>query len=679
MKQAETGCPMPHLRIIVVDDEQIVALDLRRTLEGLGYAVPTVESEAESAIGAVERLRPDLVLMDIRLRRGDGVEAAQVISNRFDIPVVFLTAFSDEATLARAMKAGPFGFLVKPFAERELHSTIEVALLKHRAARELNEARQAAEHASLAKTSFLAGMSHEIRNTLNGIVGMTELVLDTPLSGEQRDSLNTVLTSSETLLTLLHDVLDFSRLEARQLRLVERPFSLSALLHRIVQASRAEADRKGLVFGYRVAPEVPDKIVGDATRLTQVLANLVGNALKFTQAGSVTIEVSAIPQDQTLLESLFPDGPPASTTLLFSVRDTGIGIPEEHLQGIFDAFSQGAEETANSYGGTGLGLAICRNLTEMMGGSIWARSTEGVGSSFHFTCRMRPETPAPSPPSSPARYPGTEMHPAPHAARTFKVLVVDDDPTGRTIVCKLLRKRGHMCACADDGMKALQLLTSDRFDMVLLDVKMHPMGGLELLRRIRNAQHPGVDRSIPVVALTAHALRGDRERFLAAGMTDYIAKPVNTSVFNAMLDRMATSIPFRHPPPTIPDRASLLAPDIVLRRHGGDHNLVVPVWLTFCEEAPQRVDLLAKALAEGDAPCAIRHNKRLRLAAEHAGAVAVALMAEQLASRLAEPDLPAARQLLARLETLLARTLAIIRTGLDTPSSAPATGEDGTD
>lgn len=657
---------MPNLRIIVVDDEQIVALDLRRTLEGLGYIVPAVETEADGAVDAARRLRPDLVLMDIRLRKGDGVEAAQAITSQFDIPVVFLTAFSDEATLSRAMKAGPFGFLVKPFAERELYSTIEVALLKHRAVREIDEARQAAEHASLAKTSFLAGMSHEIRNTLNGIVGMTELVLDTPLSGEQRESLNTVLASSETLLTLLHDVLDFSRLEARQLRLVERPFSLGRVLRQVVHASRSEADRKSIVLDFRVTPDVPDRLTGDATRLTQVLANLVGNAVKFTHKGSVVIEVSAIPQDQTLLESLFPDGPPSSLTLLFSIRDTGIGIADEHLRSIFEAFSQGAEETGPRYGGTGLGLAICRNLVEIMGGSIWARSNEGQGSSFHFTCRLRPETPfveaRAEQPQAPASSPTAAT-----GARTLRVLVVDDDATGRTIACKMLRKRGHVCACAPDGATALQRLTADRFDLVLLDVKMHPMGGLELLRRIRNAQYPGVDRSIPVVALTAHALKGDRERFLASGMTDYIAKPINAMAFNAMLDRFALSASPAKDIPVIPDRSALLAPSEVVRRHGGDHNLVEPVWRAFCDEAPRHFASLAGAIEEGDPQQAARCNKRLRLAAEHAGAVALAMLTERVGLCLVENNVASARQLLPRLESLLSRTVGLIQSGMGTP------------
>lgn len=196
--------------IVIVDDEQIVALDIRRTLERLGYAVPAMAADGEEAVRMAGELRPDLVLMDIRLRGPmDGIEAAGRIAGQYGVPVVFLTAFSDAATLERAKACGPFGFLVKPFEERELHSTIEVALLKHRAVRDLDEARRTAENASIAKSAFLAGMSHEIRNSLNGILGMTDLALESAEDEEQRDHLVTVLESAETLLALLNDVLDF--------------------------------------------------------------------------------------------------------------------------------------------------------------------------------------------------------------------------------------------------------------------------------------------------------------------------------------------------------------------------------------------------------------------------------------------------------------------------------------
>jgi signal transduction histidine kinase len=586
--------------VVIVDDEQIVALDIRRTLERLGYAVPAMAADGEEAVRVAGELRPDLVLMDIRLRGTmDGIEAAGRISTQYGVPVVFLTAFSDAATLERAKSCGPFGFLVKPFEERELHSTIEVALLKHRAVRELDEARRTAENASIAKSAFLAGMSHEIRNSLNGILGMTDLALESAEDEEQRDHLVTVLESAETLLALLNDVLDFSRLEARQIRLVERPFEPAAVVRKVMRSVQSEAARRGLALSWRVAPEIPPVLAGDPGRLTQVLANLVGNAVKFTHAGVVSVEVTPVPSPPSLFESLFPPGEPGGATLLFTVRDTGIGIAEDRLESIFDMYAQASEDTGATYGGTGLGLAICRQLVGMMGGSIWARSTPGAGSSFHFTCRLRPApvaeagVVAPSrvrdaaalavgPPASgpscppscsqtclaaraaaalvgaaagpaggaprPARpHDQPSVHsasrPAPQpdepAGRSLHVLVADDSEVARTIAARLLQRRGHTCATAQDGVEALTRLAAERFDLVLLNVEMPRMNGFETLRRIRNSMHPGVSPALPVVAMTAHALAGDRERMLAAGMDGYVAKPIQPAAFHEEIARVA--------------------------------------------------------------------------------------------------------------------------------------------
>ncbi len=560
--------------VVIVDDEQIVALDIRRTLERLGYAVPAMAADGEDAVRVAGELRPDLVLMDIRLRGAmDGIEAAGRISGEFGVPVVFLTAFSDAATLERAKACGPFGFLVKPFEERELHSTIEVALLKHRAVRDLDEARRAAENASIAKSAFLAGMSHEIRNSLNGILGMTDLALETAEDEEQRDYLVTVLESAETLLALLNDMLDFSRLEARQIRLVERPFEPAAVVRKVMRSVQSEAARRGLALSWRVAPEIPPVLAGDQVRLTQVLANLVGNAVKFTHAGVVSVEVAPVPSPPSLFESLFPPGEPGGATLLFTVRDTGIGIAEDRLESIFDLYAQASDDTGTTYGGSGLGLAICRQLVGMMGGSIWARSTPGAGSSFHFTCRLRPAPavhgqgapPSPvrvqaAPPAAdPLRHapPGAlPQPPAPSAAtpvhatdvplagedqpaRSLHVLVADDSEVARTIAARLLQRHGHTCATVQDGVAALTRLAAERFDMVLLNVEMPRMNGFETLRRIRNSMHPGVSPVLPVVAMTAHALAGDRERMLAAGMDGYIAKPIQPAAFHEEIERVA--------------------------------------------------------------------------------------------------------------------------------------------
>ncbi len=425
--------------VVIVDDEQIVALDIRRTLERLGYAVPAMAADGEDAVRVAGELRPDLVLMDIRLRGAmDGIEAAGRISGEFGVPVVFLTAFSDAATLERAKACGPFGFLVKPFEERELHSTIEVALLKHRAVRDLDEARRAAENASIAKSAFLAGMSHEIRNSLNGILGMTDLALETAEDEEQRDYLVTVLESAETLLALLNDMLDFSRLEARQIRLVERPFEPAAVVRKVMRSVQSEAARRGLALSWRVAPEIPPVLAGDQVRLTQVLANLVGNAVKFTHAGVVSVEVAPVPSPPSLFESLFPPGEPGGATLLFTVRDTGIGIAPEARARLFESYSQADASVSRRFGGTGLGLSIVRALVQLMGGDVGVDSEPGRGSTFRFTARF-------------GLPPEREAAETPHPALAGRLaLVAEANPTCARVLARLLAQLGVRCQVAPD-------------------------------------------------------------------------------------------------------------------------------------------------------------------------------------------------------------------------------------
>lgn len=660
---------MHKYRIIVVDDEQIVALDISRTLQRLGYDVVAMEADAEGAIAAAQRLRPDLVLMDIRLRKGNGIDAAKSITDQTGTPVIFLTAFSDQQTLDRAKQAGPFGFLIKPFEERELHSTIEVVLLKHRAVRELDLAKRAAEHESLAKSTFLANMSHEIRNSLNGIVGMADIVLDTPLSSEQRECVTTVLDSAETLLALLNDILDFSRIEARQLRLVERPFTLSQLLNRVVRAASAEASRKGLELFWRAAPEVPDTLRGDPTRITQILANLIGNAVKFTHEGFVAIEVSLVPSEPTLMESLFPKGGQGTLTLLFSVRDSGIGIPEDRLSNIFEMFSQGCDDTATTFGGSGLGLSICRQLTDMMGGSIWASSEPGKGSTFSFTCRLGNQQTSPQAPHQPCL-----PAPAPMGHhRKLHVLVVDDNLVARTIASKLLRKRGHTCHTVADGTEALFMLTKERFDLMLLDIRLPGICGLELLQRVRHTQHPAVTPTMPIVAVTGHALQGDRERFLAAGMTDYIPKPISAGAFHAVIDRIAASLgpmpagngattiapdtPRQTPPPLIDEQGLLI-------RLEGDERLLRMVWQAYVEEAPRMFAQLLAPCTLHDFIASSSRAEALQSVSANAGAEAVANAAASLNAVLEVRDVESISVQLSEVDTLLGKTLTAMRARL---------------
>ncbi len=582
---------MPPLSILVVDDEQIVALDIRRTLERLGYAVCAVEADGPSAVQRAGDLRPDLVLMDIRLRgEMDGIQAAGIISAKLRIPVIYLTAYSDQATLERAKTANPFGFLIKPFEERELHSTIEIALLKHSAECRLDEARRKAEQENLAKSGYFADMSHEIRNSLNGIVGMTDLALDTTLSGEQREYLSTVLDSAENLLSILNDVLDISRIEARRLSLSEKPFDISQTVSKAVRSIRPDADKKGLNVSWDMAPDVPESIKGDAGRLHQILVNLLGNAIKFTERGSVSVEVNQI---RDALRTPAGASAEPAVHLLFSVRDTGMGIPDDRLQTVFERYRQVDRESASPQTGSGLGLAICKELVELMDGKIWVRSRLNQGSTFYFTAAFSQhhatnQSPLTATPSD-AEAPLPPLH----------VLATDDNPVSRKLLRMLLERQGHSCVTASNGLEMLALLAQERFDLVLTNIQMPRMGGLEAVRRIRSGMAEGVSPDIPVIAITAHALKGDRERFLEAGMTDYVAKPLHSARFYQALRRVFPSDSSPQPEqarPVTQPSLPLLDREAGLACASGDDHRMRENWQTYLAEAPGYMNTVREVL-----------------------------------------------------------------------------------
>lgn len=628
--------------ILVVDDMATNRMLVRAALNHSEYSILEAK-DGEEALQLLSVHPVDVVLLDVNMPGMNGFEVCKRIRQIEQmklLPVIMLTSEEDTDSVVHGINSGATDYLTKPFQPNELMARLAAAAERSRLSAELMIARRAAESANQSKSAFLATMSHEIRTPMNVIIGLSHLCLQTKLDSTQNNYLEKINHAAKSLLDIINDVLDFSRIEAGKLELSKEDFDIRACLARVDSLVGYLARDKDLSFTIDIANEVPGFLYGDAVRLGQILINLAGNAVKFTEQGSVVIRVTA-----NALK-------PGSVELQFSVCDTGIGLSLEQIERLFKSYNQAENSIHRKYGGSGLGLAISRQLVELMQGRIWIESELGHGSVFHFTAcfehgnevRENLVNQADRLAAAKAQLQGT------------CILIVEDNPFNQLVIQDLLGLVGAVTVIANDGQEALERLATEKFDLVLMDTQLPVMDGFEATRRIRAMAKLAGQR---IIAMTGNVTTEDRNQCLAVGMDDFIPKPIDPGLMYLLLAKWLPDKPGIQSSRSNEIEGKKMQPPVdvsILHRMFHDNKTLAHKFaLKFIEVANGVLAEMYVAQAKKDLPELGRLGHKLKASARTVGAPSFADLCEQLEQANLNNSWPDAESLLAEIPILLAQ------------------------